>query len=563
MPMMKSVLAILAMLSALCLLSAQTPDWLWAVSAGGTVHEQGRDVAVDADGNIYVTGGMQWESTFGSIVIDGYGYDDVFVAKLDPAGNWLWAVHAGGSSSDGGFGIDLDSAGNVYVCGVFQGTAAFGGHTLTATPNGNNDPDGFVAKLDPAGNWLWAVSIPCTGYIRARGLAVDGTGNCLVTGQFLNNAAFGNETLVSAGSSDVFVAKLDPAGNWLWAQRMGGTEVENGYGIAVDGSGCAWICGNFQGSVTVGAETLTSLGGFDIFAAKLNPDGNWLEAVRAGGPNTSDFIPDKATAIAIDSENNAYITGNFQEYACFGSTCFSSAGPYNADVYVAKLDPAGNWLWAVQATGTSTDSAYGICVDPNGLVSITGCFYETLSFFGPGSLTSLGNIDIFAAQLDSEGNWLRALRAGGIHIDSGHGIAASQSGNIYLTGYFMATTDFGDFSLTSQTGEDIFVACIGSQVVANDDCLPPLAFLSRLDCHPNPFSTSTLISFEVGEERADYELSVYDLRGRKVAIMHQGRLDRGKQEFVWSSPPELPAGIYLCRLSGGGFNLALMLVKLP
>ncbi|MBW6514495.1 MAG: hypothetical protein K0B87_07050, partial [Candidatus Syntrophosphaera sp.] len=99
MPAFKAVIFGLILIACGCGLHAQNPYWLWAVSASGNVHEQGADVVADADGNIYVTGGMEWQSTFGSIVIDGYGYGDVFVAKLDSAGNWLWAVQATGTST--------------------------------------------------------------------------------------------------------------------------------------------------------------------------------------------------------------------------------------------------------------------------------------------------------------------------------------------------------------------------------------------------------------------------------------------------------------------------------
>lgn len=555
------ILLVILMLACLCQLGAQSPDWLWAVSARGNVHESANAVATDVHGNIYITGYMEWTIAFDDINLTGYGNDDVFVAMLNPAGNWLMATHAGGTGEDGGSGIAVCPDGDIIICGSFEGVATFGTFALVATTN--NYPDGFVAKLDPDGNWLWAVQIPCTGYAAVSDIALDGAGNCFVTGTFLNNATFGAQTLASAGSGDIFAAKLDADGNWLWARRAGGTEADQGLGVATDSAGNALICGNFHQTAAFGEYPLTSLGGYDIFAAKLNPDGTWLWAVRAGGPNTSDFIPDKATAIAVDSANNAYITGNFQEYACFGTTCFSSGGPSNADAYVAKLDPLGNWLWAAQAAGTSTDSAYGICLDPYGQISLTGCFYETISFFGPGSLTSLGYTDVFVAQLDIQGNWLRAWRAGGTYVDSGNGINSSASGNIYLAGHFMGTADFGGNGLTSLVGNDIFVARIGSFSSNPDAPIPPVQGFAELKCGPNPFAGCANITCDMGESRADCEIAVYDLRGRKLATLHQGNLVVGSHEFVWNPQPNLPAGIYLCRMVSGTDSVVLRLILMP
>jgi hypothetical protein len=547
MPNVKALLLFLALMFALYLLVAQTPDWMWASQVCGYLHEQSKSIVTDAAGNIYVTGYMEWTATFGSVTLETNGASDIFVAKLSPSGEWLWALNAGGHADDGGSSIALDNEGNILVCGTFENVAAFGQLLITGT----GDRGGFVAKLDPDGNWLWAC--PCNGisYVSANSLALDQSGNCFVTGSFIGTLNIAGQTLVAVGMEDAFAAKLDSSGNWLWAVQAGGTDNEKGLGIAADAAGSVRICGNFRDSVSFGAHTLTSQGGFDIFVARLDPSGNWLWIAQAGGPNTSDFVPDKATGIVLDASGNAYITGIFLEYACFGSTCFSTGGASNADAYVAKLDPAGNWLWAAQAHGTSTDSAYGICLGSDGLVSVTGCFYETINFFGPGSLTSLGYMDIFAAQLDAGGNWLRAWRAGAASLDAGYGIAAGLGGNLCLTGYFMGTAEFGGYQLTSSAGIDIFVAGIGTPTEVDDGVAPSPSAISALRCSPNPFTSRTRISFQLGEGMADCELAIYDLRGTKITILHQGRLEMGNQEFTWICSPDLPAGVYFYRLRSG------------
>ena len=406
---MKALMLIFAAVATGFTLHAQSADWLWALNPGGSVHEFGQGVATDAAGNTYVTGGFSQSISFGATTLISAGNYDVFVAKLDPDQNWLWAVKAGGTGDDGGDGIGVDSSGNVYVCGSYHDQAFFGSIQLT----GLGIYDAFVAKLDTDGNWMWASSAVSPGYDIARAIAVNDTGNCYVSGCFQELAVFGSLSLVSAGETDAFVGKLDPNGNWLWVSRAGGTENDQSYGLDLDASGNVLVCGNFRQTADFGTFELTSLGGYDIFAAKLDGSGNWLWAVRAGGPDTSDFIPDIARGIAADAAGNVLFTGTFLGFGNFGPTNLVSGGNLNADLYVAKLDNAGNWLWASQGTGTSTDVGYCIATDQFGNAWLSGCFYETLSFFGVGSITSSGSTDIFLAGIDAAGEWFCARRAGG------------------------------------------------------------------------------------------------------------------------------------------------------
>jgi hypothetical protein len=163
-------------------------------------------------GSSYVTGYFGGTSTFGSTTLTSkLGSEDVFVAKLDSTGKWMWAVSAGGTGTAGGLGISVDSAGNSYVTGDFgfdfsaPGTASFGSTTLTS----NGKWDVFVAKLDSTGKWLWAVSAGAGDDDFGRGISVDGAGISYITGSFDGTASFGSTTLTSKGSEDLFVWKVN------------------------------------------------------------------------------------------------------------------------------------------------------------------------------------------------------------------------------------------------------------------------------------------------------------------------------------------------------------------
>ena len=378
-----------------------TGNWIWAVQASGTFHESGTGIALDGAGNIFVTGHF-WETvTFGSHTLTSSGASDILVAKLDADGNWLWVVKAGGSDFEGGLGIAVDSAGNAYVTGTFGGTVTFGSHTLTVSGGvGNYYDDIFVAKVSPNGNWLWAVNAGGTYNDEGQGIALDSTGNIYVTGKFRDIANFGSYTLTMGGDqhdTGIFVAKLNPNGNWLWAVQAEGVSMNQGSAISVDSAGNAYVTGQFMFTATFGSHTLT-VGeegwGSHIFVAKLSPNGNWLWAISAGGS-----MHNWGSGIALDDEGSAYVTGVFSGTATFGNLTLTASGDeYDQDLFAAKLDATGNWLWALQAGGLELDYGNGIDLDGAGNAYVTGEFGD-IATFGSHTLTAIGNSDIFISKI--------------------------------------------------------------------------------------------------------------------------------------------------------------------
>ena len=552
---MKSLSFCFILLCGAAVLRAQAPQWQWAVSArgSGSIKDKGRSIATDSQGNQYITGLFSNTANFGSHTLTASGDSiDIFVAKLDPAGNWLWAVKAGGLDSDEGSGIALDWAGNAYVTGRFRGTATFGSHTLTS--NGYNDV--FAAKLDPSGNWLWAVNAGGMSSDWGVGIAVDDFGHACVTGTFHYTATFGSHTL-TARYSEIFVARLGPSGNWLWAVKAGGTSLDVINGISVDGMGNAYMTGYFTGTVTFGSHTLTANMYCNTFVAKLNPSGYWLWAVQSVG--TSE---DHGRGIGVDGAGNACVTGLFVGTVTFGSHTLTSNGTGfdGFDIFVAKLDPSGNWLWAVKAGGTSGDCGYGAALDGAGNAYVTGGFQGTATF-GSHTLTSNGDKDIFAAKLDPSGNWLWAVNAGGIRYDWGIGIAVDGAGNAYVTGDFEGTATFGSHTLTASGGywdKDIFVAKLGN-VTPVEDVLAPEAVARLHDAWPNPLSRgrSAFIKADI-TERSKGTLSVFNQRGQNVA---RHELGPGTHQIPFSGDG-LPAGVYLYSLQCGAYRETKKLVLL-
>lgn len=414
---------------------AEAPAWDWARTPDGTRAERGETIALDSSGNVYVAGWFMESVVFGSTTLTAHGsnYWDIFVAKADPAGNWLWAASAGGYDSDCAQGLAVDSAGNCFLTGYFAGSASFGATTL----NTAGDSDIFVAKLDPLGNWLWASRAGGGDFDRGYDLVVGSGGLIYVTGSFENAASFGAASLSGYGSQDIFLAVLGAAGAWIGAIKAGGPGADVGYGIARDSSGNTYVTGLFSGSATFYTSTLDSHGSTDIFLAKFDPSGLFVGVAGAGGGGM-----DSGNDVVTDSAGNVYMTGSYSNTAYFGPFTLTSEG-YD-DVFVAKVLPSGFLEGVVSGGGDGMDMGFGIAVDPAGDIYVTGFIYGSAAF-GATVLPWHDGDNIFAAKLNPTGTWLWAQWAGGNYSDWGCDIAADNAGNSYVTGDFVNSASFGPF----------------------------------------------------------------------------------------------------------------------
>jgi len=433
-------------------------EWLWAKQGGGTSEDYVRDIAKDSAGNSYVVGNFYGTATFGSFTVSsftasapaGQEYsNNIYVAKLDADGNYLWATEAGGYLFDSGYCIATDTDSNVYITGIFNGQADFGSISLTSS----GSSDIFIAKLSSNGNWMWAKQAGGTGADIGTSIAISTMNIVYVTGAYTGTATFGTQTLTSSGGDDIFIARLSSSGGWGWVRSAGGTNTDRGYGIAVSGDNSICVTGSFVGTATFGTSQLISYGGTDVFIVRLNSNGVWdTHPQQCGGSGT-----DISYGIDSDSSGNFYVTGTFNGTATFGAFTLTSNG--NEDIFVVKIGIAGNCLWAKQAGGTSNDNGYGIASGRDGTCYITGPFTGTATF-GATQLSSNGGSDIYIARLDSDGNWRWAMKTGSSSADFGYGITSDTDGYAYATGTFKGTVSFGNASLTSGGLSDVFIAKI-------------------------------------------------------------------------------------------------------
>ncbi len=302
-------------------------------------------------------------------------------------------------------------------------------------------------------NWLWAKNAVGTGWDDGYSVAVDASGNAYVTGFYLSpTITFGNFTLTNAGA-DIFLVKYDAIGNVLWAKNGGGTTNDRGVSVAVDASGNAYVTGYFNSStITFGTYTLTNAGSYDIFLVKYDSSGNVLWAKSAGGTSSDD-----GASVAVDASGNSYVTGAFSsDTITFGSYTLTNAS--GTDIFLVKYDVSGNVVWATSTTGTSLDRGNSIANDATGNVYITGYFESPAIAFGSYILNNTDGSDIFLAKYDGNGNVIWATNAMGTSWDVGRSVAVDASGNAYVTGNFESPSiTFGSFTLTNAGFYDIFL----------------------------------------------------------------------------------------------------------
>jgi hypothetical protein len=363
----------------------------------------------------------------------------------------------------------------------------------------------FFARAQDA-NFVWAKNMGGNSTNQGTSIAVA-NGNVYSVGFFYGTTDFdpgaGVFNLTSAGNRDIFISKFDASGNFIWAERIGGTLIDNCNDIAIDPLGNILITGSFDGTVDFdpgpGTFTMTSVNE-DIFVSKFNANGNLIWAKQMGGSST-----DIGYGIAVDLSGNVYTTGTFFFTGDFdpGPGTFSLTANSYFEVFVSKLDAAGNFVWAKQMGGSiAYDRGFDIAVDTIKNVYTTGQFSYIGDFDpGPGSysLSSAGSYDIFISKLDSLGNfsWAKALNGGGF-MSAGLGIVTDPAGNVYTTGYFEWTVDFdpgpSTFSITSTGDKDVFVLKLttaGNFVWAKNmgGGAPDNAFAIDLDSLGNVYTT--------------------------------------------------------------------------
>ena len=521
---MKKEILLLAIILKTVFIQAQSPNWVWANSIGGPTEDSGRALVLDAAGNVYSTGNYKGTADFdpgpGVFNLTSNGNNDVFITKTDAAGNFVWAKSIGSTSYDAGTGISVNAAGDVCVVGHYIATVDF--DPGSGVVNYNSSTDGcnmFILKLNTAGDFLWAKVMGGTSATYVNAVTEDAAGNIYTTGSFGTYGDFDPGSGVyplSVSGAAMFISKLDALGNFVWAKQIGGTTYDYGRAIKIDPTGDLVIAGSFGGTADfdpgVGVSNLTSAGGFDTFVCKMDTAGVFIWAKGVGGPNTESGI-----SMDVDGLGNIYTTGSFSGTVDFdpGAGVALCSTVVLGDIYLFKLNSSGNFVWVKTMGGPGDDGGFAVTVDALNNVYTTGFFNDSADF-DPGidslRLTSAGGWDIFITKFSSAGNFIWAKSAGSANHESGYGLAVDPSGYVYFTAeYASPTLVLAPITLTNVVSvgyySDMVIAKLNYGTIGIDEQNNG----SLISLFPNP--TSNYLTIETTKPT---NISIVNLLGQEI-----------------------------------------------
>ena len=356
---------------------------------------------------------------------------------------------AGSTANDEALDVVQAPNGNIYTTGYFSQTVLFDNITFSHTGNG----DGFVACQNPNGQYLWVVKIDGLLADRGSAIACDNAGNVYATGTFTDNAEIGGfDVTANNASQDVYVTKINPDGAVLWVKTFGGQDLENVTGIAVAPSGHIWLTGQFRGTAYFGQDTLTSE---ILLGTSVSSYDIYLLKLNAAGntvfvKKAASNFNDRSTGLQVDNAGNPYLSGHFSNDLQFGNLTYTN-NALNAG-FVMKCDSAGNPLWFKKLNAFFLD-INGLHVRENTLV-VGGDFKGSFSISGPPvtSFTSTSVHNIFCIRMQLNGTVVNYVNEGSENSFDLRDLTLTQDNSLLFTGNFSCTqTEY-----SAATGEGLF-----------------------------------------------------------------------------------------------------------
>ncbi len=499
----------------------------WAKHIGGTGFEGANAIEVGPDGSVYVTGeyhssDVDFDPGAGIVNLPKTTLGgDAFVAKYNASGDLIWVRH-GSSTGDGterGEGIGVDDLGNVYIMGRFDTDIVFEDGIIRNT---NGGQDVFMARYDVNGNFLWAWTIGSPGddgEDHRNGFAVDGAGNFYLAGEFQNTIPFFDGLLqgsvTSHGLRDIYVVKYEPTfGDMVWVRQIGGSENDYSRDLTLDEDGNVLVIGQFDSpslEVEGMATPLVSAGLTDIVVVKFDTDdGTPIWANSLGGASY-----DFGEGITTDENRAVYITGTFRHHTDFdpgpGISYLYADNDFD-QVFLAKYDASGAIQWAKPLASNSNASSYGIRLAADGIGSVYayGIFQSSLNADGNSGdyfVNEAGAFDNIIYKYSHDGFLRWAGTIGGTGNDYAHDIALTPSNEIVLTGIFEGSNVVvdpisGSTSFNALGSHDMFIVKLGD----TDPTFSTIPLVSGFS--PESGGAGSLVTIQGGNFNADPALNV-------------------------------------------------------
>ena len=468
-------------------LCSQSFEWAQGVYGGQFDQVLARAVAMDGQAAVITAG--EFSTTLdidpgaGVQTITSAGGTDIWVRKCDALGQFLWGLRIGGASGDQVFGLAVDGDGNILLTGRLIGQVDLDpgpGQDLWTTQNSGIDV--FVLKLDPQGGYLWGRVFGGLGTDQGNSIAVDGDGHVITVGYLGSGGDLdpgpGAAAVTGAGQQDIFVQKLDAAGNFVWGHAVGGTGNDVASDVAIGPAGEVVLCGEFRTTVDFdpgpGVNSLTTGGAEDAFVQKLLADGTHAWAHRFGGTGS-----ERARSLVVASDGAVSFTGRITSPTDFdpGPGVFELPGANTEDAFIAQLTGSGAFAWAFRLA-TFLNEGTALAVDEEDNLYSTGSFgtfsNNALDLDpGPGTTNVLSNGggDCWLASYEADGAFRWGFAVGSAQNDAPLALSVGLAGRVALAGAHRQTIDLdpsaATFNLTtsSPSASGAFTAVYGVRKV--------------------------------------------------------------------------------------------------
>lgn len=512
----------------------QDPTFLWVKSIGGTITENGTHSATDVSENLYITGSFEGTVDFdpgaGSHKLTAIGNKDIYIVKLDSKGNFIWAKSMGSSGDDMASSVTVDKFGDAYLTGNFEGTVDFdpseGFYLLTS----NGSSDIFLQKLNPDGNIIWALSMGGTSDDYGGIVKTDEEANVYLLQSFSEKADLnpgrGQTLFASHGSQDISIQKLTPSGLMVWVKAFGGGGFDRGNDMVIDEMGNIFITGSFQGEMDFdpgdGFVSRYSNGYSDVFTQKFYADGSFAWVKCIGGAKGSDV----GNSLKLDSQGNIYTIGNFD-----GEIIYSKSADTNPeipkvilseggiDIYVQKLDQSGNIDWLKSIGGKYNDFGKEIYTDEFGNIIIVGEFIRRINNNLPDQSKSAyapTKKGIFIERLSDDGTSTLHKEIANTANVSISSLTKDFSGNVYLVGHFEETADFDPgpaiHSVSSKGVGSTYILKLSPY--GDPQYTKETSLDESVSTFPNPVKNK--LTIDLGKNIESVSLSIFDVVGNLV-----------------------------------------------
>lgn len=496
------------------------------------------------------------------LIFDGQNMGTIFIQKISPQGELVWIKVLGedGTGIINGNAMALDTNGNIYVTGLYSGTIDFNPDSLENNITSTGATDGFLIKIHSDGNFEWVKTITGTGYTSVYGLTLDNEQNPIVFGTFSETADFDMDTSVnnlsSSGNRDIFIQKVDPDANLIWVKQLYGTSIEDALCI-VAADQAIYITGAYHGTKDfdpgIGVYELTSLGDMDIYLAKLTNNGHLVWAKSIGG-----IWGEYPTDLLVDSTGDIIMSGTFGspnlDFDPNSGSHILSPSQYS-DAFVLKISSSGNFEWVKALGNVETNSAHDLALNSKNEIYVTGRYANKIDL-DPGTgvqlVTTINDeIGCFTVLLDENGNYIWSQNVGRY----GYEVCTDKDDNLFLIGSFSTTTDFdpgpGQANITTTitySSFNMFLQKLSYETVG----LKPI-LNSDISIYPNPAVSSLIVKRPLSNNCI---ITCYELNGKKIFEQQSSDVE------ILVNLENIASGTYTIELNDGSQIIRTKLVKI-